>query len=100
MQKVFMKRHPPVLSTVTSGTYCLANDVEALLVECGLKMFISIPESLKVFFIHLEASLLILALKVLYETRKFCIITPVIPKVLLSKLDWFPSTIEAIKSLQ
>ena len=50
-----MERYPPVLSTVSSGTYCLVNVVEALLVECGINMFISIPESLKVFLIHLES---------------------------------------------
>ena len=53
--KVFMECHPPVLSTVSSGTYCLANIAEALLDEWGLKMFLSIPETLNVFFMHLES---------------------------------------------
>ena len=63
-----MGRHPPVLSTVSSSTYCLENVVEALFVECGLKMFISIPESLKVFLIHLESVSIDTGLK--GETRR------------------------------
>ena len=40
-----MLRQPPVLSTVSIGTFVAALLVEADLVECGVKIVISMPAS-------------------------------------------------------
>ena len=48
-----MLRQPPVLSTVSIGTFVAALLVEADLVECGVKIVISMPASCSTDFIHL-----------------------------------------------
>ena len=44
---------PPVLSTVSVGTFVAALLVEVNLVECGVKIVISMPASCSTDFIHL-----------------------------------------------
>ena len=48
-----MLRQPPVLSTVSIGTFVAALLVEADLVECGVKIVISMLASCSTDFIHL-----------------------------------------------
>ena len=48
-----MLRQLPVLSTVSIGTFAAALLVEADLVECGVKIVISMPASCSTDFIHL-----------------------------------------------
>ena len=48
-----MLRQPPVLSTVSIGTFVAVLLVEVDLVECGVKFVISMPESCNTDFIHL-----------------------------------------------
>ena len=47
-----MLRQPPVLSTVSIGTFVDALLVEADLVECGVNIAISMPASCSTGFIH------------------------------------------------
>ena len=48
-----MLHQPPALGTVSMGTFVAALLVEANLVECGVKIVISMPESCSTDFIHL-----------------------------------------------
>ena len=48
-----MLRQPPVLSTVSIGAFVAALHVEADLVECGVKIVISMAASCSPVFIHL-----------------------------------------------
>ena len=48
-----MLRQPPVLSTVSIGTFVAALLVEVDLVECGVNIVISMPASCSTDFIHL-----------------------------------------------
>ena len=57
-----MLRQPPVLSTICIRTFIVALLVKADLVECGVKIAMSMPASCSTDFIHLtrvslEASL-------------------------------------------
>ena len=50
---VRMLHQPPVLSTISIGTFVVALLVEADLVECGVNIVISMPASYSTDFIHL-----------------------------------------------